>query len=351
MGRMGPGGSDGPDAPGWDGWAGTAGCLGRPGCCGTARTGQLPWLGIESPLAGAAPDDTQSGAATGSRPDSLREGWRAESRIGKYRSIQGWIDAGERLALLTVADDVRGGPVLDLGVGAGRTGWILRLLTERYVGLDWSPEMVTAARAALPGLDVRAGDARDLSAFGDRSFALVFFSYNGIDNLDHLGRDRVRSEAARVLAPGGWFVYSTMSKTGPAYCARPSRRPPRRAGEPTARYAVRAAYHVAASGTRRAERAAWRAAMARATDHGDWATAPLAAVGHELVHFSTVAAEGGALAGHGFDVVAVFGDDGRGLGSGTVASVAGARAEAAGTGADACSWFYMVARKPAAGQP
>lgn len=308
------------------------------------RPSQLPSGGIESSPAGAAQDDTQRGAATGSHPHALRQGWRDAARIGRYRSIQGWIDAGEPLALLTVADDVRGKAVLDLGVGAGRTSWLLRLLTERYVGLDWSPEMVEATRAALPGLDVRVGDARDLSAFDDGSFALVLFSYNGIDNLDHAGRDRVRSEAARVLEPGGWLVYSTMSKTGPAYLARPSLRPRRGAGEPAAQYAVRAARHAAAAGARRSDLSAWRAGMARATDHGDWATAPLAAVGYELVHFSTIAAERAALALNGFDVVGVFGDDGRDVTDETTADAA--RPEPSSQ-ARACSWFYMVARTPA----
>lgn len=227
--------------------------------------------------------------------------------------------------------------MLDLGVGAGRTSWLLRLLTDRYVGLDWSPEMAEACREAFPGLDVRAGDARGLCGFPDGHFALVMFSYNGIDNLDHAGRGQVLAEAARVLVPGGWFLYSTLSKTGPAFRSGPSLRARRHPGEPRVRYAARAAYHLAGSFRRyRADVAKWKAGLARATDRGGWATAPLAAVDFELVHFSTVKAEQAALAESGLEVVRLFADDGRPL---------DAVAPADASGDAACSWFHVVARK------
>jgi SAM-dependent methyltransferase len=292
---------------------------------------------IGSPPATTEPNDPQGGGTTGSRPEALLDRWRDAGRVQKYGAIQGWIDTGERLALVSVADDVRGRRVLDLGVGAGRTSWLLRLLTDEYVGLDWSPEMAAACREAFPGLDVRAGDARDLATFDDGRFALVVFSYNGIDNLDHEGRGRVITEAARVLEPGGYFVYSTLSKTGLAYQVRPSLQARRRPGEGVVRHAARALYHLGSSaGTYRRDLARWRQGMARATDHGTWATGPLAALDHELVHFTTVHAERDALATNGLDVVRLFTDDGRAL-------------ETDGAG---YSWFHVVARKrPGTGAP
>jgi len=102
--------------------------------------------------------------------------------------------------------------VLDLGVGAGRTTLYLRPLTAGYVGIDYSPAMVAYARARFPEARIELGDARDLSRFGGSSFDAVLFSYMGIDAVDHEGRLRVLSEVARVLRPGGVFLFSTHNR-------------------------------------------------------------------------------------------------------------------------------------------
>ena len=45
------------------------------------------------------------------------------------------------------------------------------------------------------------------------------FSNNGIDAVDHEGRERILAEARRVLEPGGTFYYSTLNKDGPLFGA------------------------------------------------------------------------------------------------------------------------------------
>ena len=102
----------------------------------------------------------------------------------------------------------RGGDVLDIGIGAGRTCEFLPQATRSYVGLDYVPGMVAAARARFPHLDLRQGDSRDLSDFADASFDFVLFSFNGIDSIDHDGRMRSHREAWRVLRPGGAYMFS-----------------------------------------------------------------------------------------------------------------------------------------------
>src|SRR6478735_3748230 len=72
-----------------------------------------------------------------------------------------------------------GKAVLDLGVGAGRTVPYLHERAAKYVGVDYSQNMVDACRLRFPDTDVRLMDASDLSAFGDGEFDAVVFSYNG----------------------------------------------------------------------------------------------------------------------------------------------------------------------------
>ena len=110
--------------------------------------------------------------------ETLRQFWRTRSSVKQYETREGWLDNGERATLESVASEVRGLPVLDLGVGGGRTTSLLRLVTDDYVGVDWSPEMVEVCRSQHPGVDIRQADARDLSEFSSFTFKLVLFSFN-----------------------------------------------------------------------------------------------------------------------------------------------------------------------------
>jgi SAM-dependent methyltransferase len=100
--------------------------------------------------------------------------------------------------------------VLDVGVGGGRTTTALRSVANRYVGIDYSAEMITAARAKFPEADLRVMDATDLRAFDDAEFDVVTFSYNGLDYV-HPATQRAAaiSELARVTRPGGHVVLSS----------------------------------------------------------------------------------------------------------------------------------------------
>src|SRR5579862_5345833 len=105
----------------------------------------------------------------------------------------------ELAMLAAVRDEVAGQPILDLGVGGGRMVPALRDLSQDYVGIDYSREMVTAARRRFPGVRIEYGDARDLSAFHDGTFRLVVFSCNGLGMVGHDDRQRVLDEVHRVL--------------------------------------------------------------------------------------------------------------------------------------------------------
>lgn len=102
-----------------------------------------------------------------------------------------------------------GARVLDVGCGAGRTTARLDARGFDVVGVDVSREMVTAAEALFPDVDVAVADAVSLP-FPDESFPYVLFSYCGLDYV-HPEADRLRAlrEIRRVLEPGGTFAFST----------------------------------------------------------------------------------------------------------------------------------------------
>lgn len=154
--------------------------------------------------------------------DSInRPTWGRPSTVRLFRHLEGWTDPGEQAAVEYVAGEVRGRPILDIGVGAGRTTSLLRALSDDYVGVDYTAEMVQACRERHPGVRIEQMDARDLSRFEDGRFALVVFSFNGIDAVNLEGRRQVLREAYRVLQPGGLFIVSAHNRLGPGHGERP----------------------------------------------------------------------------------------------------------------------------------
>ncbi len=115
----------------------------------------------------------------------------------------------ETACLFQHRDNISGRDVLDIGVGAGRTARHLSPLARRYEAVDYSPVMVEHVRRTLPDISVRQADFRDLSAFGDDSFDLVFATDNVIDALSHEDRLRALRESARVLRAGGILAFSS----------------------------------------------------------------------------------------------------------------------------------------------
>lgn len=110
-------------------------------------------------------------------------------------------------------DELKGSRFLDLGIGAGRTTEHVLALTPNYVGIDYVPEMVDLAQKRFPQVDIRVGDARDLSMFESESFDVVMFSFNGMDTLTEEDRLLILKEVRRLLRPNGLFIFSTHNRT------------------------------------------------------------------------------------------------------------------------------------------
>lgn len=141
-----------------------------------------------------------------------RRTWSSPLSRRDYRNSSGFINEGERTVLGIGLANARRGSVLDIGVGGGRTAELIAGEATDYIGIDYTPEMVTLARSNHPDLRFEHMDARDLSAFDNNSFDLVVFSYNGIDSVDADGRRSVLREVSRVLKAGGTFAFSTFNR-------------------------------------------------------------------------------------------------------------------------------------------
>ena len=133
------------------------------------------------------------------------------------RSVKDYVRANElkvseKAGLSAIAAEARNRPILDLGVGAGRTVRALMDISRDYVGVDSVPEMVETCRERFASAHFEQADARNLSQFEDNSFFFTVFSANGICMVDHEGRMAILREVFRLLEPGGAFLFSSYNR-------------------------------------------------------------------------------------------------------------------------------------------
>jgi tRNA (cmo5U34)-methyltransferase len=119
-----------------------------------------------------------------------------ESELPDYHRLQ------DEAAAATGSGAAR---LLELGTGTGETA--LRVL-ERHpgaalAGIDASADMLAAARARLPGADLREARLEDPLPPGPFD---VVFSVLAIHHLDGPGKAALFERVAAVLRPGGRFV-------------------------------------------------------------------------------------------------------------------------------------------------
>ena len=103
--------------------------------------------------------------------------------------------------------------VLDIGCGGGFLAEEFAALGCRVTGVDPSPASIGAARAHAAGrglrIDYRVGAGEELPA-PDAAFGVACCC----DVLEHVSDvDRVISETARVLEPGGLYLFDTINRT------------------------------------------------------------------------------------------------------------------------------------------
>ncbi|MEP7042054.1 MAG: class I SAM-dependent methyltransferase [Dokdonella sp.] len=133
---------------------------------------------------------------------------RSQAVVSTYVRSQG-LSPPEVAALERIADEAHDRPILDIGVGGGRTVQPLLAISADYLGIDYSEQMIVASRTRFPGVRFEHADARDLSNMADGSIFLAVFSCNGLGMVHHSDRLRILREVYRVLQPGGAFLFST----------------------------------------------------------------------------------------------------------------------------------------------
>lgn len=120
--------------------------------------------------------------------------------------LGGWLTSSpwERAVLAVFAELVAGGPVVDVGCGAGEATGYLHGLGADVFGVDLSPGMLAQARRAHPDLRFEVGSMLGLD-LPDASVAGLSACYSTIHIADELLPD-VFAEFSRVLAPGGHLL-------------------------------------------------------------------------------------------------------------------------------------------------
>jgi ubiquinone/menaquinone biosynthesis C-methylase UbiE len=135
------------------------------------------------------------------------EAYRNPEVVSHYAALD-YLTACERLLFDTYIKP--GMAILDLGVGGGRTTPCLSRKAARYVGVDYSAEMVQSCRRKFPDLEFLVSDASDLSEFSNASFDAIVIAFNGLDCVSpEQRRWQCLRECARVLRAGGVLIFSS----------------------------------------------------------------------------------------------------------------------------------------------
>lgn len=170
--------------------------------------------GLPAPAFAGYEDDDARGT------DAARRWWDANASeyLAEHGAALGaadftWGPEGlreEDARLLGEPEELVGLRVLEVGAGAAQCARWLRARGVDVVATDVSDGMLAAAREldAATGIEVPLvrADARDLP-FPDDAFDVVFTSYGVLPFVADAGQ--VHREVARVLRPGGRWVFST----------------------------------------------------------------------------------------------------------------------------------------------
>lgn len=152
--------------------------------------------------------------------DRLRSAMRrrgpVEARLGDNRGQAAMVRERDRMVESIIRDAAPASArLLDVGCGEGAT--LSRLIAEGAVatgvGVDLLPERIERARIAWPAIDFRVADAGQLP-FPDGSFDVVL-AMTVFSSIPQHVRPAIALEVARVVRPGGLFVWYDLRRQSP----------------------------------------------------------------------------------------------------------------------------------------
>ncbi|QBQ98396.1 class I SAM-dependent methyltransferase [Paraburkholderia pallida] len=233
-----------------------------------------------------------------------RRAWAERDACREFTREAAWTDAGEQAAFARIARECRGQPLLDIGMGAGRTVPLMMQMSSDYTGIDSTSSLLELSHKRFPGVNLLQMDAREMSALPGEHYALAAFGSNGIDGVAYEERVRVLREMHRVTRSGGLVFFSTHNRGGPGFDERPWQLLPRFSANPL-RYGPRVL-----RAARRLPLALWnyRRNVRLHRDYEGYSIRTAAAQDFGMVIvYTTLAGQRRQLDALGFEVEAVYG--------------------------------------------
>lgn len=125
----------------------------------------------------------------------------------RFMDMDSYSDSIERFCDLIVPKEPK---LLELACGPGNVTRLLKLRfpESRIIALDLAPKMIEIAQKALPDVDFRIMDVRDISTIPEK-FDAVMCSFC-LPFLSRADAARLIADCAGRLAPGGVLYVSTM---------------------------------------------------------------------------------------------------------------------------------------------
>jgi SAM-dependent methyltransferase len=137
----------------------------------------------------------------------------SRSKVVSYYTTYLDLEKPEATLLRALGSRLGSMRMLDIGVGGGRITEHFAPRVREYHGIDLCPTMVEACRrrflGRIPQERFEVRDMRNLETYAAHSFDFILITFNTIDHLSHRERASFVAQVRRILAPGGYFYFSS----------------------------------------------------------------------------------------------------------------------------------------------